>query len=205
MCNEVVTVTCSLFGWILSAFAAFSCFFIEGKFLDGSFGSSSIGVGFLGISTWRYGSFYSHGSWCKSWESYSNIIEFMEGDLRDSTWTAAYAFAVIAFCLGFFAVVFALCSGRKGGACLSASLFFVTLCQGLSLLVFSSDVVKVFAAHGIELGIGFGAGCSIAAIIFWFFAAVSAAGVAKNGDGDSDASREELEEPLVANDEAEAA
>mmetsp|Transcript_17669 Transcript_17669/g.25335 ORF Transcript_17669/g.25335 Transcript_17669/m.25335 type:complete len:205 (+) Transcript_17669:266-880(+) len=204
MCNEVVTVICSLFGWILSAFAAFSCFFIEGKFLDGQFGSSSIGVGFLGISTWRYGSFYSHGSWCKSWESYSLVPEILGVEVRDSTWTAAYAFAVIAFCLGFFAVVFSFCS-QKGRGGLAALLFFITLCQGLSLLVFSSDVVKVFAAHGIELGISFGAGCSIAAIIFWFFAAVSAAGVAKNGDGDSDASREELEEPLVANDEAEAA
>mmetsp|Transcript_10121 Transcript_10121/g.14997 ORF Transcript_10121/g.14997 Transcript_10121/m.14997 type:complete len:222 (-) Transcript_10121:245-910(-) len=200
------TIVFSLAAWILSAIAAFGCFFLEGQ-VDGS--NTNVGVGFLGVSGWKSGTFNNNGTRCHPFGNPSGSIIELPLDPRDSAWTAAYAFAVIAFSLGFIAVVFSFCSaadaakfGSKGDSCLLVLLFFIVPCQGLSFLVLSSGLIGDYKAVGIDLGLGFGAGTSIAATIVWLFAAISSAVMARQEhkyEGDAvDEVEEAYTEPLLS-------
>mmetsp|Transcript_884 Transcript_884/g.1249 ORF Transcript_884/g.1249 Transcript_884/m.1249 type:complete len:217 (+) Transcript_884:65-715(+) len=216
MCHRFVTILFSFVGTILAGAAAFGCSFLAG---DVPGRSMTFGIGFLGVSRW--GSKLLKDYTCRPHflHHFVDIIDDVPGFQKydfDSYWYAAYAFAVISFVLGFFAFVFSVCSifkygSSKGDSCLGGFLLFITLCQGLSLLVFSSNVIDLYSVAvsenhaGFKLGVGPGAGCAIAAVVVWFFAAISACTTGRKGD-DRDASREiDAEEPLLANDEAEAA
>eukprot|EP00565_Helicotheca_tamesis_P000118 CAMPEP_0185735626 /NCGR_PEP_ID=MMETSP1171-20130828/25793_1 /TAXON_ID=374046 /ORGANISM="Helicotheca tamensis, Strain CCMP826" /LENGTH=239 /DNA_ID=CAMNT_0028406007 /DNA_START=176 /DNA_END=896 /DNA_ORIENTATION=- len=180
-------------GLCFSAVAAFSCDFLnkveDHDFLGYSMGTTWYGIGFLGTSVHGY---YGDSNVCHGWTQYE------KDRLWDSSWVAGWSFALIAFSFGVLAMVasFLFCcvaDTNKLYCCMICVYLFIAMCQGLSFIALSSDLIDTLDwEQGSDYHIGVGAGCSIVATIIWALCALLAG---RSIDRDQ---MEDTGEPVVA-------